>query len=57
MAPEPRHVPLEVLWELDLDPARTVDHLTGQAPDLRDDAVELPPYAAAWIVDRASTGG
>jgi amylosucrase len=57
MAPEPRHVPLEVLWGLGLDPARAVDHLAGETPDLRDDAVQLPPYAAAWLVDRDTVGG
>jgi amylosucrase len=52
MMAEPRHVPLEVLRSLGLDPARVVDHLTGSAPDIRDEAVQLPPYAAAWLVQR-----
>jgi amylosucrase len=52
MAPEPRHVPLDVLSGIGLDPARTVDHLTGRAPHIRDDAVQLPTYAAAWLVER-----
>jgi amylosucrase len=50
MAPEPRHVPLEVLWSVGLDPATVVDRLTGEAPTITDDAVQLPPYGAAWLV-------
>jgi len=53
MKAEPRHVPLEVLHTVGLDPARVVDHLTGSAPVVRDDAVQLPPYAAAWLVERS----
>ena len=49
---EPRHVPLEVLRSVGLDSRRVVDHLTGSAPHLRDEAVQLPPYAAAWLVER-----
>ncbi len=49
---EPRHVPLEVLRTVGLDPARVVDHLTGSSPAIRDEAVQLPPYAAAWLVER-----
>jgi amylosucrase len=52
MAPEPRHVPLDVLWNLGLDPADVVDHLSGQGPGVRDGAVQLAPYAAAWLVSR-----
>ncbi|HSE70597.1 MAG TPA: alpha-amylase family glycosyl hydrolase, partial [Nocardioidaceae bacterium] len=52
MAPEPRHVPLAVLHMLGLDPRTVVDHITGSAPDIRDEAVQLPPYAAAWLVNR-----
>jgi amylosucrase len=52
VTPEPRHVPLEVLRELGLDPAHVVDRRTGEAPVLRDEAVQLPPYAAAWLVAR-----
>jgi amylosucrase len=52
MAPEPRHVPLEVLSGIGLDPARTVDHLSGRAPRMQDDAVQLATYAAAWLVGR-----
>jgi amylosucrase len=25
------------------------DHLTGDRPTFRGDAIELPPYAAAWL--------
>jgi amylosucrase len=53
MTPEPRHVPLEALWSAGLDPAGVVDHLTGAAPDIADDAVRLPPYGAAWLVPRS----
>jgi amylosucrase len=49
---EPRHVPLEVLWSIGLDPGRVVDHLTGSVPVIRDGAIRLPPYAAAWLVHR-----
>jgi amylosucrase len=52
MAPAPRHVPLEVLWSVGLDPSTVVDHLAGEAPAVVDDAVQLPPYAAAWLVRR-----
>jgi amylosucrase len=47
--PEPRHVPLSVLRELGLDVGRLVDHVSGSTPDLRDDAVQLAPYAAVWL--------
>ena len=47
--PEPRHVPLGVLRDLGLDPAALVDHVSGSAPTLGDDAVQLAPYAAAWL--------
>jgi amylosucrase len=50
MKAEPRHVPLEVLRSVGLDPRHVVDHLTGSAPDVRDEAVQLPPYAACWLV-------
>ncbi|HLN75568.1 MAG TPA: amylosucrase [Nocardioidaceae bacterium] len=53
MKAEPRHVPLEVLHGLGLDPSKVVDHLTGSAPDIRDEAVQLPPYAAVWLVARS----
>jgi amylosucrase len=49
VAPEPRHVPLQVLRDLGLDPARVVDHLTGAAPHLAEDAVQLAPYQAVWL--------
>jgi amylosucrase len=49
---EPRHVPVDVLRDLGLDPAQVVDHLTGSPPHVQDDGVQLPPYAAAWLVDR-----
>ena len=47
--PEPRHVPLDVLRDLGLDPARVVDHVSGSTPVLRDDALQLAPYAAVWL--------
>lgn len=47
--PEPRHVPLEVLRVLGLDPARVVDHVAGTTPTVRDGAVQLAPYAAVWL--------
>ncbi|MCW2581957.1 MAG: alpha-amylase [Klenkia sp.] len=49
VAPEPRHVPLDVLWGLGLDPARVVDHLTGAAPVVSDGAVQLRPYESLWL--------
>ncbi len=52
MAPEPRHVPLEVLRTVGLDAASVVDHLTDEAPEVRDEAVQLAPYAAVWLVAR-----
>jgi amylosucrase len=51
MAPEPRHVPVEVLRAVGLDPARVLDHLTGEPPVVADEAVQLAPYAAAWLVE------
>jgi amylosucrase len=50
VAPEPRHVPLDVLRTVGLDPATVVDHLTGRPPQVWDEAVQLPPYAPAWLV-------
>ncbi len=49
---EPRHVPLDVLASLGLDPSALVDHVTGSAPTVRDDAVQLAPYAAMWLTGR-----
>jgi amylosucrase len=46
---EPRHVPLDVLWGLGIDPARAVDRLAGTTPTISDDAVQLSPYAAVWL--------
>ncbi|HYO38589.1 MAG TPA: alpha-amylase family protein [Nocardioidaceae bacterium] len=45
----PRHVPLDVLRGLGIDPATAVDHLAGTTPAISDDAVQLPPYAAVWL--------
>jgi amylosucrase len=48
----PRHVPLAVLHDLGLGADGLVDHLAGaagSAPTLRDEAVQLAPYAAAWL--------
>jgi amylosucrase len=47
--PEPRHVPLAVLHDLGIDSTMVVDHVSGTTPTIRDDAVQLPPYAAAWL--------
>ncbi|MFL6135631.1 MAG: alpha-amylase family protein [Nocardioidaceae bacterium] len=49
VTPEPRHVPLWVLRELQLDPGTVVDHVSGTTPTLRDEAVQLAPYVAAWL--------
>jgi amylosucrase len=49
VTPEPRHVPLWVLRELQLDPGTVVDHVSGSTPTLRDEAVQLAPYAAVWL--------
>jgi amylosucrase len=47
--PEPRHVPLSVLRELGTDPESVVDHVSGTRPVVRDDALQLAPYAAGWL--------
>jgi amylosucrase len=47
--PEPRHVPLDVLHQLGLDPDSVNDHLTSAPPTMRDAAVQLDPYAAVWL--------
>ena len=47
--PEPRHVPLSVLRDLGIDVTRLVDHVSGSTPTVRDDAVQLAPYASVWI--------
>jgi amylosucrase len=49
--PEPRHVPLAVLRDLGLDVTRLVDHVSGSTPTVRDDAVQLTPYASVWITE------
>ncbi|MGA8209476.1 MAG: alpha-amylase family protein [Nocardioidaceae bacterium] len=49
VTPGPRHVPLEVVRGLGLDPARLVDRLSGEPPQLADEAVQLPSYAAVWL--------
>src|SRR4051794_27135571 len=59
VAPEPRHVPLSVLRDCGLDPGAVLDRLTGDrpegaAPDIRDDAVQLPAYGAAWLTGPAT---
>jgi amylosucrase len=46
---DPRHVPLDVLRGLGLDPAAVVDRITGEPPTVRDDAVQLAPYEAVWL--------
>jgi amylosucrase len=47
---ERRHVPLDVLHRLGLDPGAVVDRISGKVPELRDDAMQLEPYAAVWLV-------
>ncbi len=47
--PEPRHVPLDVLTSLGLDPGSVVDHVSGSTPTLRDGAVQLAPYQCVWL--------
>lgn len=42
-------VAADVLLWLGLDPADLRDALTGAAPSVRDGAVRLGPYAAAWL--------
>ena len=42
-------MPLQVLHDLGLDPTGVVDRISGAAPTLWDDAVQLPPYAAVWL--------
>ena len=49
VTPGPRHVPLDVLRELGLDPESVVDHVSGSTPVLHDDAVQLAPYACVWL--------
>lgn len=49
VTPGPRHVPLDVLRELGLDPESVVDHVSGSTPVLQDDAVQLAPYACVWL--------
>lgn len=49
---EPRHVPLDVLGALGMDPSSVVDHVSDSAPAIADDAVQLPPYAAVWLTAR-----
>jgi amylosucrase len=45
----PRHVPVEVLHEVDLAPDDVVDRITGERPSWRGEALDLPPYAALWL--------
>jgi amylosucrase len=47
--PEPRHVPLDVLTSLGLDPGSVVDHVSGSTPTLRDGAVQLASYQCVWL--------
>jgi amylosucrase len=59
VAPEPRHVPLSLLHDCGLDPGSVVDrlrgdHPAGEAPEIRDEAVQLPAYGAAWLTAPAT---
>jgi amylosucrase len=47
-----RHVPLEVLHEVGLEPEEVVNRITGAAPYWRSDALELVPYEAVWLTHR-----
>jgi hypothetical protein len=38
-----------VLRELQLEPGTVVDHISRTKPMLRDEAVQLAPYAAVWL--------
>ncbi len=49
VTPEDRHVPLEVLRSLGIDPAAAVDHLAGAPPLVRDEGMQLAPYRCAWV--------
>ena len=49
MTDRPATVPGEVFHWLGLPIHALHDHLTDAAPDVRDHAVQLPPYAAAWL--------
>jgi amylosucrase len=49
MTHRPAIVPGEVFGWLGLPLDSLLDHLTDAAPDVRDDAVHLPPYAATWL--------
>lgn len=45
----PAQVPHQVLHDLGLVPGRVVDRIASRAPESRDDAIQLPPYAALWL--------
>ncbi|MCW2807587.1 MAG: alpha-amylase [Marmoricola sp.] len=45
----PAHVPHQVLHDLGLVPGHVMDRITGEAPESRDDAVQLPVYGAVWL--------
>jgi len=47
--PEPRHVPVDLLHDLGLDPAAVVDRISGYPPFVREGAVQLAPYEALWM--------
>ncbi len=52
----PAHVPHGVLHDLGLVPGWVVDRISGHAPDLRDDAVQLPAYSAVWLTSTPKSG-
>ena len=49
VTPVERWVPLDVLWQLGIDPAGAYDNLAGAALDVVGDAVRLAPYQAVWV--------
>jgi amylosucrase len=49
---DPRHVPQWVLRDVGLEAGSLVDHLSVGSPAVRDEAVPLAPYAAAWLTVR-----
>jgi len=52
MTGRPAVVPGEVFMWLGLPRDDLLDHLAGRPPEVRDDAVHLAPYAAAWLTQR-----
>ncbi|MGI9028431.1 MAG: alpha-amylase family glycosyl hydrolase [Ilumatobacteraceae bacterium] len=54
---EPRALPVDRLRAAELDPAAVVDALTSRPPPVdASGALELPPYAARWLVSSSWSG-